>query len=323
VRAHQLRQILERLFFVVEHTVTALLYPYCLVREQYRPRMDVPILMYHQVGRLPRRMSERQDCVTPEQFERQLRAILESGYKVISLGRFIQLVDELPDALKRCVVLTFDDGYHGQFKNAYPILRRYGVPGTFFLVAGSVGSHAILPHLDPERVRIGDDERLAEWRPMLWEEARELAHNGMEIGSHGSSHRSLGRIRGDDVTHEVRRSREILEAQLGVRVEVFAYPFGSRAYGDFGPSIQAVLRDSGYRGACTTVVGRNDRCADRFALRRLPVEDGDGPFRIRAKILGAFDWTGPVKELWQRFLPRKERVDLELVTAITPAGGTR
>jgi peptidoglycan/xylan/chitin deacetylase (PgdA/CDA1 family) len=317
-----LRQTLERLFSGVEHIVTAVLYPYCLLRERHRTRTQVPILMYHQVGRLPRSMPERPDCVTPERFERQLRALLDSGYQVISLGRLIQLLNESADPLRRCVVLTFDDGYYGQFRHAYPILRRYGVPGTFFLVAGSVGSHTVLPHLGLERGRMGEGDWLAEWRPLSWEEAGELAHNAMEIGSHGASHRSLGRIRRDETTDEVRRSKEVLEARLGVRVEVFAYPFGSRAYGDFDPAIQAVLHDTGYRGACTTVVGRNDRDADRFALRRIPVEEGDGPFRIRAKVLGAFDWTGPVKELWQRFLPRKERVDLELVTAATPAGGT-
>jgi peptidoglycan/xylan/chitin deacetylase (PgdA/CDA1 family) len=179
-----------------------------------------------------------------------------------------------------------------------------------------------LPHLDLERGRMGEDDPLAEWRPLSWDEARELAHNAMEIGSHSASHRSLGHMRQDEVMAEVRRSKEMLEARLGVRVEVFAYPFGSRAYGDFDPSIQAVLRDTGYRGACTTVVGRSDRDTNRFALRRIPVEEGDGPFRIRCKVIGAYDWIGPVKELWQRLLPRKERVDLELVTAATPAGGT-
>ena len=315
-----LRQILERLFFVVERAVTAILYPYCLLRERHSTR--VPILMYHQVGHPLASMPEPQDCVTPERFERQLRALLDSGYQVISVGRLIQLLDDSPHALRRCVALTFDDGFHGQFRNAYPILRRYGVPATFFLVAGSVGSHTVLPRLGLERGRMVEDDRCAEWRPLSWEEARELAHNAVEIGSHGATHRSLGCMGRDEVTDEVRRSKEVLEARLGVRVEVFAYPFGSRAYGDFDPSIQAVLRDTGYRGACTTVVGRSDRHADRFALRRIPVEEDDGPFRIRCKVIGAFDWTGPVKELWQRLLPRKERVDLELVAAATPAGGT-
>jgi peptidoglycan/xylan/chitin deacetylase (PgdA/CDA1 family) len=317
-----LRQILERLFSVVERIVTAVLYPYCLLRERHARGTQVPILMYHQIGHPPSSMPERQDYVTPARFERQLRALLDSGYQIISLGRLIQLLNESPDALRRCVALTFDDGYHGQFRHAYPILRRYRVPGTFFLVGESVGSHAVLPHLDLERGRMGEDDPLAEWRPLSWDEARELAHNAMEIGSHSASHRSLGHMRQDEVMAEVRRSKEMLEARLGVRVEVFAYPFGSRAYGDFDPSIQAVLRDTGYRGACTTVVGRSDRDTNRFALRRIPVEEGDGPFRIRCKVIGAYDWIGPVKELWQRLLPRKERVDLELVTAATPAGGT-
>ncbi|HVH31858.1 MAG TPA: hypothetical protein VNA31_09390, partial [bacterium] len=69
---------------------------------------------------------------------------------------------------------------------------------------------------------------------------------------------------------------------------------------------------------CTTVVGRTDGNADLFALRRIPVDEGDGPFRIRCKVIGAFDWTGPVKEFWQRTMPRKERVDLGLAAATGP-----
>ena len=105
-------------------------------------------------------------------------------------------------------------------------------------------------------------------------------------------------------------------------VECFAYPFGSRAYGDFDPAIRELLRRAGYRGACTTVVGRNGPGADPLALRRLPVEEADGPFRLRCKLAGAYDWVGPVKSLWQRLVARQERVDAAAL-APTAGGGER
>src|SRR2546426_4952016 len=185
-----LRQILERLFFVVERAVTAILYPYCLLRERHSTR--VPILMYHQVGHPLASMPEPQDCVTPERFERQLRALLDSGYQVISVGRLIQLLDDSPHALRRCFALTFDDGFHGQFRNAYPILRRYGVPATFFLVAGFVGSPTPPPPPRPLRGPEGANDPGAERGPTPREGGPELPPHPGGSGLPRAPHPALG-----------------------------------------------------------------------------------------------------------------------------------
>lgn len=306
-----IRHWLERLFFLFEPVVTALLYPYYVARERIGKQARVPILMYHQVGCSLPGIKACQECVDPERFEVQLRAILDAGYRVITLGQLIQQLDESRlEGLGRSVVLTFDDGYRGHFENAYPVLRRCGVPATFFLVAGYTGTNVIYPHLGIAEARLNPgDERLAAWFPLSWDQARGLARNGMEVGSHALSHRSLGCLSRDEVEVEIRRSREILEERLGVPVACFAYPFGARVRGDFDQGVQEMLREAGYRAACTTVVGRNKRNTDRFSLRRIPVEEWDGPFRIRCKLVGAYDWVGPVRELCQRLLPREERVD--------------
>ncbi|HVH31361.1 MAG TPA: polysaccharide deacetylase family protein, partial [bacterium] len=225
------RQLLERIFTAVAQVVTAVLYPYYLVRERQGWGGQIPILMYHQIGRPPGAARVSQDCVSPERFERQLRALLDSGYRVISLGQLLGLLNGPIEARRRCVALTFDDGLRGQFRHAYPILKRYGVPATFFLVAGYVGMKTVPPHLGLEPGQFGDRAQLAEWCPLSWEEAGELARNRMEIGSHSVSHRSLGCLGRETAINEVRWSKKLLEARLGVAVEFFAYPFGSHGYG--------------------------------------------------------------------------------------------
>lgn len=302
----------EGLFFAVERLVTALLYPWCVLRRRWGPP-TVPILMYHQVSR-PMDGAAFGDCVSPERFELQMRAIVESGYRVISLVSLIRGARQSPRALRRCVVITFDDGFRDQFLNACPILRRYGLPATFFLVAGYVGTDVMFPHLAPDGARV---EAPPGWLPLAWDQARAMAQHGIDIGSHSVSHRSLGCLPLDAARREIEWSKALLERRLGIPVRFFAYPFGSGAYGDFDGEIADLLRHAGYDGACTTVVGTNGRGADAFALRRIPMEDADGAFRVRCKLVGAYDWVGMIKYAWQRLVPRHDRVDAGLAPAMS------
>jgi peptidoglycan/xylan/chitin deacetylase (PgdA/CDA1 family) len=215
--------------------------------------------------------------------------------------------------LGRAVVLTFDDGYRGQFAFAYPILRWHRLPATFFVTAGYLGTNRFFPHLALETAAAGNGASPSPaWLPLSWDEVKEMAGHGIGIASHAVSHRSLGRLAAEEAEFEVRRSKEVLERRLGIRVDLFAYPFGSRAYGDFDRGIEDILRGTGYRGACTSVVGRSGPGVDPLALPRIPMEDGDGPFRVRCKLAGAYDWVGVVKSLWQRLAARQERVDARL-----------
>src|SRR2546425_9283540 len=139
-----LRRVFETLFFLIERAVTAALYPVCLLRKALGGPAGVPILMYHQVGGRP----SCHDRVSPERFERQIRAILDAGYRVIPLSELIRILQEGPAAdLRRSAVLTFDDGYRGQFVFAYPILRWNRLPATFFVTAGSIGTNTFFPRL--------------------------------------------------------------------------------------------------------------------------------------------------------------------------------
>jgi len=315
-----LRRLAEFLFSCLDHAVTAALYPWCLLRRRLGAEARVPILMYHQIGRPVEGARACRDCVTPERFERQIRALLEAGYRVVPLATLVRALREggTPE-LERSVVLTFDDGYRGQFVHAYPVLRRHRLPAVFFVVAGYLGRYTFFRHLsleDAPPARSGSPP-LA-WLPLSWDEVAEMRHHGIDIGSHSVTHRSLGILSGSEAEFEARASKEALEQRLGIRVDLFAYPFGSRVYGDFHRDLEEMLSASGYRGACTTVIGRSGAGDDLYALPRIPMENGDGPFRVRCKLAGAYDWVGGVKSFCQRFLARRDRVDAGL-----PAGAGR
>ncbi len=74
------------------------------------------------------------------QFEAHLRLITR-WFKPISMaemGRAVAEKKALPD---KAVALTFDDGYRDNYEVAYPLLKRYGVPASFFVCPGLIDSH--------------------------------------------------------------------------------------------------------------------------------------------------------------------------------------
>jgi glycosyltransferase involved in cell wall biosynthesis len=94
------------------------------------------ILMYHRITRSD--FDPRQLSVSPAYFEEHVQVIKKLGHAV--------QMREMGKNLKRFslgakeIVLTFDDGYVDNFQNAKPVLEKYGIPATFFIVSGAVGS---------------------------------------------------------------------------------------------------------------------------------------------------------------------------------------
>jgi peptidoglycan/xylan/chitin deacetylase (PgdA/CDA1 family) len=92
------------------------------------------ILFYH-------RINDERDPFFPSTpvavFERQMRHIARY-HRVVTLT---QLVDHLASGRPEPVLaVTFDDGYRDNFQNAFPVLRRYGLPATIFLTTGNLDS---------------------------------------------------------------------------------------------------------------------------------------------------------------------------------------
>ncbi|HXH02178.1 MAG TPA: polysaccharide deacetylase family protein [Candidatus Competibacteraceae bacterium] len=109
--------------------------------------------------------------------------------------------------------------------------------------------------------------------PMLdWAMIAEMAAAGVSFGSHTLSHPILSRESPERVREEVWQSKAELESRLGQPVRTFAYPNGGPA--DYTAAVVAEVRAAGYRLACTTVPGINDRSTDPFQLRRINLHNG-------------------------------------------------
>lgn len=110
-------------------------------------------------------------------------------------------------------------------------------------------------------------------RPMQWAQLREMRAAGMEVGSHGASHRMLAKLPRAELRAELEGSRARLEHELGPGIEVLSYPVGGPDA--FNETVVLAAQDAGYRFGCSYLSGMGNVGADgAFSLRRLPVERG-------------------------------------------------
>ena len=235
-----------------------------------RRRSLITILAYHRVDTPDGDVNN----VSPEHFDRQM-AFLRKRYRVVPVRELLEILAR-GECAERVVAITFDDGYRDNYEKAVPILRRYGLPACFFLSTGIVGTDRHFDH---------DLELAGRPLPVLsWEEVREMADGGFEIGSHTVNHARLSTCDPAALRYEVEESRAELERRLGRGVTLFSYPFGGE--GDFSPGALRAVRAAGYACSFSCHGGLNSPDADPFALRRQGVADTGDLLAFRSWVEG-------------------------------------
>jgi len=105
-------------------------------------------------------------------------------------------------------------------------------------------------------------------RPLSAEEIVRLSEGGLvEVGAHTMSHAVLSAIPTAAQETEIRESKTRLEAMLGRPLFSFSYPFGKRT--DYTEETVAIVRQAGFRCACSNFPGNVCRGADLFQLPRV------------------------------------------------------
>lgn len=174
-----------------------------LMGGQYLKSKKVPVLMYHYVREMPGDDDPLGQTlsVTPEEFDNQMAYLQEQGFESITLDDFYG--GQVPD---NPIIITFDDGYKDAYEKAYPILQKYGMKGTFYIVVNFV------------------DEDLY----LTWDQIKEMQAGGMAFGSHTMNHANMASKTMTDTRkmYELIQSKKILEQELGTTVNNFCYPGG-------------------------------------------------------------------------------------------------
>lgn len=118
------------------------------------PRTGPIILLYHQVAELE---NDRWSlAVSPRNFAEQLQVLARRRHPV-SLRQMT--ADLRRQRLNRQqAAVTFDDGYLDNLTEAKPILERYGIPATVFVVSNAVGHDREFWWDELDRLLLGEHE---------------------------------------------------------------------------------------------------------------------------------------------------------------------
>ena len=218
-------------------------------------RTVVPVLLYHSIDDRPGGRFAPW-TLTRELFAEHLDHLVEQGWTAFTITDLLRCRELGASLPPRSLAITVDDGFADFARNAWPELRRRGLPATLYVTAGLVGGSS--RWLAP--LGAGD-------LPMLdGEELTELAEQGCEIGAHSLTHPELDCLPLDRAEREVRGSKEVLEDLLDRPVRSFAYPHG---YHDRW--VRRLVVDAGFESACGVHDALSHTEDDAFSLARVTV----------------------------------------------------
>lgn len=221
------------------------------------------VLLYHRVG-----LGGREIDIPADSFERQLRHIARH-----------ERHGSLDEALARGgVAVTIDDGYIDFYNNVLPIAVECRVPVLLYLATGLVAADNYSPP-----------------GALTWEQLADAVSTGLvEIGAHTHSHANLQSASTTEAETEMRRSKEMIEDQLGVACRHFAYPWALAS-----PEAQRVARRMFATAALPWGTNRLGSI-DPHRVGRTPVLRSDGGFFFKAKLAGRLDGEALVYKALRR-----------------------
>jgi peptidoglycan/xylan/chitin deacetylase (PgdA/CDA1 family) len=181
----------------------------------------IPVLMFHSINYDPKFPSNI--LRVPEaNFTAEMKWLFDNKYQTLSMDTLYYDISKNISFPAKSVVLTFDDGYQDNYTGALPVMEKYHLQGTVFMITGDI-NNTKNGYLSAAELKVMDK-------------------NGMNIEVHTVTHRHLSALSSNVQYHELNDSKATLEALLGRKVYYIAYP-----YGDYNATTVSLVKQIGYR----------------------------------------------------------------------------
>lgn len=255
-------------------TLLAFLLPFGFAIAIYREcNYGIPVLNYHQVN------DEDVNLLTvpTETFAQQMQYLADEGYVTISPDQLYEYITTGAPLPEKPILITFDDGYEDNFRNAYPILKEHGMQATIFLITDFVGQF---------------DNYLN------WSEIVEMSEYGIYFGSHTLDHEELiPPMPPEEIYRQLYNSKLVIEWRTLHWCEFVAFPCGS-----FDDVTLEQATKAGFKGGFTVRYDLAREGDNPFDINRVPVFGHAGSqydmmrFKLRLKFAPVFGTLERIQE---------------------------
>jgi len=209
----------------------------------------IPVLTYHQVAPLPNNPRTRDYYVSPTMFDMQMAYLSDKNYKTLTPKEFYDILASGKNPEQKSVLLTFDDGNYNNYQNAFPILVKYKMTGTFYVPSHRSGIKS--------------------------NQIQEMAKAGMVIDPHGKTHMMLRNVTdGESLYQELVVSKNALQGISGQTVYSFCYP-GC----EYNGAVTSTLAANGYLLGFSCGRSVDHKLGGRFSLSRIHVYEDMNHFK--------------------------------------------
>ena len=254
-----------------------------------------PVLCYHRVLAEAAGSKDQPDySVTPQQFAAQMSLLNDEGFTSLTLDEYFEVATGLWEPPSRSVVVTFDDGFADNYSVAWPIARYCGVKINLFICTALVAGERVAAFAkDNSRAQLSKKQFPEHWRPLSWQQVRDMMAGGVGVGFHSHHHRNLGRMSELDIASDASEGISIFGKHLGEAPKYFAFPFGH--YGSYPNAAIDILTARGIKMFFTTELGRTPLGQGGELFSRIVIHPEDDLKSFRRKLFGGYDWVGKLR----------------------------
>ncbi|WIG46802.1 polysaccharide deacetylase family protein [Bacillus halotolerans] len=201
----------------------------------------LPILMYHSIS------SGNSLRVPKKEFEAHMKWLHDNGYQTLTPQEAYLMLTQDKKPSEKCVLITFDDGYTDNYKDAYPVLKKYGMKATIFMIGKSIGHKH---HLTEDQMK-------------------EMSQQGISIESHTIDHLELNGLTPKQQHSEMADSKKLFDRMFDQQTAIISYPVGR-----YNEDTLKAAEKTGYQMGVTTEPGAASRDQGMYALHRVRVSPG-------------------------------------------------
>lgn len=208
-------------------------------------QIKIPIIMYHYVEYI----TDKNDTtrmkldINPYYFEKQLETLSKYNYDTYFIRDIPDIFNKKINYSSESAILTFDDGYVDFYTVVYPLLKKYQIKATVYVINNYIGRYGFLNE----------------------NQIKEMLSSGLvELGAHTLDHLYLKSVSDNVAEKQIIKSKKDLEEKFGVEIKTFAYPYGA-----FNNRTVEIVKESGYVAAVSVIPGIIQSSDNLFYLNRV------------------------------------------------------